>query len=187
MDPTGIFDIPNTSLIFWEVITFSILLFLLYRYVFPPIRDRIQQRQNDIERAIEEAERTRVEVAVRHTPGGPVRSGLRAHRSHDVVPVDDCRIAHEGVLATGVFSAAPLRPGAHGQADAPGPTHPGTTGGPTVVALDAVAPSVGDPVLVPLAAPGRGPVSALSWNSTGTHLAFGSETGFAALIDLARR
>jgi WD40 repeat protein len=41
--------------------------------------------------------------------------------------------------------------------------------------------------IVPLAAPGRGPVSALSWNSTGTHLAFGSETGFAALIDLARR
>lgn len=99
--------------------------------------------------------RTRVEAAVGGDPGDPGASwtGLRAHRSHEVVPVDDCRIAHEGVLATGVFSAAPLRPGAHGQADAPGPTHPGTTDGPTVVALDAVAPSVGDPVLVPLAAP----------------------------------
>lgn len=62
MDETGIFDIPNTSLIFWEVITFAILLFLLYKYVFPPIRDRIQQRQSDIERAIEEAERTRSEA-----------------------------------------------------------------------------------------------------------------------------
>ncbi len=29
MDPTGIFDLPNTSLIFWEVITFLILLGLL--------------------------------------------------------------------------------------------------------------------------------------------------------------
>ncbi|MFC0410340.1 WD40 repeat domain-containing protein [Roseomonas elaeocarpi] len=41
--------------------------------------------------------------------------------------------------------------------------------------------------IVPLAAPGRGAVSALAWNHTGSHLAFGSETGFAALIDLTRR
>ena len=71
--------------------------------------------------------RTRVEVAV---SGG--RTGLRAHRSHEVVPVDDCLIAHEGVLATGIFAAHPGEP---------------------VVALDAVAPSVGEPVVVPLAVP----------------------------------
>ena len=62
MDPTGIFDLPNTSLIFWEIITFAILLFLLYRYVYPPIRDRIQQRQSEIERAIDEAQLTRSEA-----------------------------------------------------------------------------------------------------------------------------
>src|ERR671939_1707639 len=62
MDETGIFDILNTSLIFWEVITFFILLFLLYRYVYPPIRDRIQQRQSEIERAIDEAQKTRSEA-----------------------------------------------------------------------------------------------------------------------------
>lgn len=60
------------------------------------------------------------------------RTGLRAHRSHEVVPVDDCLIAHEGVLATGIFEERP---------------------GDRVVALDAVAPSVGSPVLVPLGAP----------------------------------
>ena len=38
--------------------------------------------------------RTRVEVALRHTPGEPVRSGLRAHRSHEVVPVDDCPVSY---------------------------------------------------------------------------------------------
>ena len=59
---SGIFDLFNTSLIFWEVITFAILLFLLYRYVYPPIRDRIQQRQSEIERAIDEAEKTRNEA-----------------------------------------------------------------------------------------------------------------------------
>jgi F-type H+-transporting ATPase subunit b len=61
-DPTGIFDLPNTSLIFWEVITFVILLFLLYRYVYPPIRDQIQRRQSEIEQAIDEAQKTRAEA-----------------------------------------------------------------------------------------------------------------------------
>jgi F-type H+-transporting ATPase subunit b len=62
MDPTGIFDLPNTSLIFWEAITFAILLFLLYRYVYPPIRDQIQRRQSEIEQAIDEAQKTRSEA-----------------------------------------------------------------------------------------------------------------------------
>jgi hypothetical protein len=41
--------------------------------------------------------------------------------------------------------------------------------------------------VVPVAAPGRGAVSALAWNGTGTQLAFGTETGFAGLVDLSRR
>lgn len=57
-----IFDLINTSLIFWEVITFAILLFLLYRYVYPPIREQIQKRQSQIEQAIDEAEKTRSEA-----------------------------------------------------------------------------------------------------------------------------
>src|SRR5215208_3336932 len=62
MDETGIFDILNTSLIFWEVITFFILLFLLVRYVYPPIREQIQRRQSEIEQAIDEAQKTRAEA-----------------------------------------------------------------------------------------------------------------------------
>jgi F-type H+-transporting ATPase subunit b len=61
-DPTGIFDLPNTSLIFWEIITFLILLFLLYRYAYPPIRDQIRRRQSEIELAIDEAQKTRSEA-----------------------------------------------------------------------------------------------------------------------------
>jgi WD40 repeat protein len=41
--------------------------------------------------------------------------------------------------------------------------------------------------ILPVAAPGRGPVSALAWNPDGTHLAFGTETGFAAVVDFSRR
>ena len=62
LDPTGIFDLGNTSLIFWEVITFLILLFLLVRYVYPPIRNQIRERQSQIERSIDEAEKTRAEA-----------------------------------------------------------------------------------------------------------------------------
>src|SRR5215213_6702170 len=62
IDPTGIFDLGNTSLISWEVITFLILLFLLIRYVYPPIRNQIRERQAEIERSIDEAEKTRAEA-----------------------------------------------------------------------------------------------------------------------------
>ncbi len=41
--------------------------------------------------------------------------------------------------------------------------------------------------VVPVAPPGRGPISALAWNSAGTHLAFGTEAGFAGLLDLSKR
>jgi F-type H+-transporting ATPase subunit b len=61
-DETGIFDLPNTSLIFWEIITFLILLFLLWRYVYPPIREQILRRQSEIDRAIDEAQKTRAEA-----------------------------------------------------------------------------------------------------------------------------
>ncbi|WP_119068317.1 F0F1 ATP synthase subunit B [Rubrobacter indicoceani] len=61
-DETGIFDLFNTSLIFWQIVTFAILLFLLIRYVFPPIREMINNRQKQIEDAIEEARRTRSEA-----------------------------------------------------------------------------------------------------------------------------
>lgn len=62
---------------------------------------------------------------------------------------------------------------------------------------EAVAAGFGDGLVVvadissarvlPVAAPRRGPVSALAWSPDGTHLAFGTETGFAALVDLSRR
>lgn len=41
--------------------------------------------------------------------------------------------------------------------------------------------------VVPVAAPGHGSISAIGWNATGTHLAFGTETGFAGLVDLSKR
>jgi WD40 repeat protein len=41
--------------------------------------------------------------------------------------------------------------------------------------------------ILPVAGPGRGPVSALAWSPDGTHLAFGTETGFSAIVDFSKR
>ena len=41
--------------------------------------------------------------------------------------------------------------------------------------------------ILPVVPPGHGPISALSWSPDGTRLAVGTETGFAALIDVANR
>lgn len=43
MDPTNIFDLPNTSLLFWEIVTLLILTVLLYLFVYRSIRDRIRR------------------------------------------------------------------------------------------------------------------------------------------------
>ena len=40
--------------------------------------------------------------------------------------------------------------------------------------------------ILPVCGPGRGPVSALTWSADGAHLAFGTETGFAALVNFSR-
>ena len=41
--------------------------------------------------------------------------------------------------------------------------------------------------ILPIALPGHGPITALAWSADGSKLAFGTETGFAALVDLAQR
>ena len=62
LDETGIFDLVSTSLLFWEFLTFALLLILVTYYVYPPIRDQIQRRQAEIEGAIDEAQKTREEA-----------------------------------------------------------------------------------------------------------------------------
>jgi WD40 repeat protein len=41
--------------------------------------------------------------------------------------------------------------------------------------------------VLPVCGPGRGAVSALAWNPSGSHLALGTETGFAAVVDFSNR
>ena len=103
--------------------------------------------------------RTRVEFAV----GEDGVAGLRKHRSHDIVPVDRCRIAAPGVAALEVTSRA----------------------WPGEEAVDAVAPSAGEPVVVPVpsdAVPDVRERVTASWSSTaaGTTVAFDREFAVSA-------
>jgi WD40 repeat protein len=41
--------------------------------------------------------------------------------------------------------------------------------------------------ILPVAPPGHGPVTTLAWSADGTRLAIGTENGFAAIVDFARR
>jgi WD40 repeat protein len=45
--------------------------------------------------------------------------------------------------------------------------------------------NVNDEKIIPICGPGRGPVTALAWSATGSHLAIGTEPGFAALINFS--
>jgi WD40 repeat protein len=50
-----------------------------------------------------------------------------------------------------------------------------------------VVADIGTSRILPIVPPQHGPISAVAWNPDGTKLAVGTETGFAAVVDFARR
>jgi F-type H+-transporting ATPase subunit b len=51
-----------SSLIFWEVLSFAILFFILYKYAFPGILSALEEREKKIKDSLDEAERHRSEA-----------------------------------------------------------------------------------------------------------------------------
>ena len=51
-----------SSLLFWEVVSFAILLFVLYKYAFPPILETLEARERKIRETLEQAERQRTDA-----------------------------------------------------------------------------------------------------------------------------
>lgn len=51
-----------SSLIFWEVVSFAILLFALYKYAFPGILGILEEREKKIKDSLDQAERHRSEA-----------------------------------------------------------------------------------------------------------------------------
>ena len=54
-----------SSLIFWEVVSFGILLFILYKYAFPGILSVLEEREKKIKDSLDQAERHRSEAESR--------------------------------------------------------------------------------------------------------------------------
>ncbi len=48
-----------SSLIFWEIVSFGILLFILYKYAFPGILSVLEEREKKIKDSLDQAERHR--------------------------------------------------------------------------------------------------------------------------------
>jgi F-type H+-transporting ATPase subunit b len=51
-----------SSLIFWEIVSFAILLFLLYKFAFPGILSALEEREKKIKDSLDQAERHRSEA-----------------------------------------------------------------------------------------------------------------------------
>jgi len=51
-----------SSLMFWEVVSFAILLWVLAKYAFPPILETLETRERKIRESLEQAERHRAEA-----------------------------------------------------------------------------------------------------------------------------
>jgi len=49
-----------SSLIFWEILSFGILLWVLYKYAFPPILETLETRERKIRDSLDQAEQNRV-------------------------------------------------------------------------------------------------------------------------------
>ena len=54
-----------SSLIFWELVSFGILLWVLYKFAFPPILAALDLREQTIRNSIEQAEHNRAEAEQR--------------------------------------------------------------------------------------------------------------------------
>jgi len=50
-----------SSLIFWEIVSFGVLFWLLYKYAFPAILETLETRERKIRESLEQAERHRAE------------------------------------------------------------------------------------------------------------------------------
>ncbi|MBM4132599.1 MAG: F0F1 ATP synthase subunit B [Nitrospira sp.] len=51
-----------SSLMFWEVVSFAILLWILAKYAFPPILETLEARERKIRESLEQADRHRAEA-----------------------------------------------------------------------------------------------------------------------------
>lgn len=71
---------PSIGLIFWMVVSFSIILFLLKKFAWKPILTMIKEREQSIENALAAAEKAKADMAVLQSDNERILAEARAER-----------------------------------------------------------------------------------------------------------
>lgn len=71
---------PDIGLLFWQVVIFGLLFFLLSRFAWKPITQGLKEREDNIQGALDLAERTRGEMAKLKAENEQILAQARAER-----------------------------------------------------------------------------------------------------------
>jgi F-type H+-transporting ATPase subunit b len=71
---------PSIGLIFWMVVSFSIILFLLKKFAWKPILGMIKEREESIETALASAEKAKAEMKALQSDNERILAEARAER-----------------------------------------------------------------------------------------------------------
>jgi len=71
---------PDIGLLFWQVLFFLALLFILTKFAWKPIAQSLKEREQDIQSALDLAERTRAEMAKLQADNQKLQAEARAER-----------------------------------------------------------------------------------------------------------
>jgi F-type H+-transporting ATPase subunit b len=87
---------PSIGLIFWMVVSFSIILFLLKKFAWKPILGMIKEREESIENALAAAEKAKEEMKALQSDNERILAEARAERD---TMLKDAREIKEKMLA----------------------------------------------------------------------------------------
>lgn len=71
---------PAIGLVFWMLVTFSLLLFILKKFAWKPILSSIKEREETIEKSLQEAENARAEMQKLHSQNEALLAEARTER-----------------------------------------------------------------------------------------------------------
>lgn len=72
--------IPDIGLLFWMVVVFGLLYFILSKFAWTPITESLKEREDDIQKALDMAEKTRIEMAKLQADNQKLLAEARAER-----------------------------------------------------------------------------------------------------------
>jgi ATP synthase, F0 subunit b len=87
--------IPDFGLIFWMILSFSLVYFILYKYAWPSVLNALSNREESIKRSLESAQKAREEFASLQTEGNLVLSKARVQQEEII---KEARILKESII-----------------------------------------------------------------------------------------